>query len=181
MFTIGQPFQKNYNKRGAHFAIWGPDRLNPRGRVASNVGTAVTPHVVIQFSCCCGGSSLEDEETTALEDMSLYSGRGNDYEALGTPKVLYLIQAIHPSNGASSSPAVQYHGFDVYQIRPGQRLMEGPPTLIYRVGGDEDVTIKVAAEDLGLPLTMGSFSLALAGIRASMEEVNVVFEAEHEE
>jgi hypothetical protein len=154
-------FKKN-NKRCPDFAIWGPDRLNQRGRVSAELGKKVNPHVIFQFSW---GNTLANEKA-ALDDMSLFAGI-REYATLQRPNVLYLIKAIPKGE----SPV---HGFDVYEVRQGQRVDQ--PSMTYRVGGDESLTIEVAAEDMGLPPSVSSFSIPLAGIRASMEEVSVAFE-----
>jgi hypothetical protein len=67
------------------------------------------------------------------------------------------------------------HGFEVYEVRRGQRIEQ--PTTTYHVGGDEDLTIKVAAVGMGLPASASSFSIPLADIRAGMEGGGVVFQA----
>lgn len=48
------------------------------------------------------------------------------------------------------------------------------------MGNEDDVTIEVAADDMGLPSEVNNFSIALAEIRSSIEKYEVVFEAKPE-
>jgi hypothetical protein len=96
----------------------------------------------------------------------------NDYIALGRPIVTYLIKA----KRKGESPVV--HGFDVYEVRQGDRIDLDQPAFTYHVGGDERLTIEVAAEDMGLPESASSFSIPFADICTIMESVGVVFEAD---
>jgi hypothetical protein len=167
---------KKKNKRCPDFAIWGPDRLNQRGRVRGNteLQKKVNPHVIFSNSVGIMRSTTRkanalDYEKRAVDDMSLFAGV-SDYMALLRPNVTYLIKA----KRRGESPVV--HGFDVYEVRQGQRIDQ--PAFTYHVGGDEGLTIEVAAEDMGLPESASSFSIPLADIRAGMEDVGVVFQAD---
>jgi hypothetical protein len=165
-------YMKNYkknNKRVPDLAIWGPDRLNERGRTRENteLQKKVNPHVIVQFSW---GNAL-DYEKRAIDNLSRFAGV-SDYSALERPNVIYLIRAkCRGGYMYGESPVV--HGFDVYEIRQGQRIDH--PTFTYCVGGDESWTIEVAAEDMGLPESASSFSIPIAHIRAGMEGVGAVF------
>jgi hypothetical protein len=127
----------------------------------------VNPHVIFQFSW----ANALDYEKRAVDDMSLFAGV-SDYIALLRPNVTYLIKA----KRKGESPVV--HGFDVYEVRQGQRMRIDQPNFTYHVGGNEDLTIEVAAADMGLPESASSFSIPLADIRAGMESVGVVFQAD---
>jgi hypothetical protein len=52
--------------------------------------------------------------------------------------------------------------------------------LTYRVGGSEDVTIEAAPVDMGLPREAAPFLIVLSDIRAEMEDLGVVFEAQNQ-
>ena len=168
-------YTKNFkkdNKRVADYAIWGPDRLDASEEVIAVEGKAVNPHVVFQFSW---GHDLKDERD-AVNDMSLYSG-ARDYVPLLRPNVIYLIKTIRKSKICKI-----VYGFDVYVTRQGERIAN-EPTFAYHVnagGNEDDVTIEVAADDMGLPSEVNNFSISLAEIRSSMEKYEVVFEAKPE-
>jgi hypothetical protein len=87
-------------------------------------------------------------------------------------KAPYLIKA----KRKGESPVV--HGCDVYEVRQGQRMRIDQPNFTYHVGGNEDLTIEVAAADMGLPESASIFSIPLANIRASMKGGDVVFQAD---
>lgn len=101
--------------------------------------------------------------------------------SLERPIVVYLIKPKHKGN--LDSPV---RGFDVYEVRQGQRITKNDPTLTYRVGEDDDVTIEVDPVDTGLvpegvapapaPLT-----ISLAEMRFVLERYGVVFESENQE
>jgi hypothetical protein len=173
---LSDSFERN-KKRCPDFAIWGPDRLTECGkiRVIANLKEQMNPHVIFQFSW---GNKLEKEKL-AIDDMSIYGGQGDDLAPLGKPKVLYLIKALQ-KGGSNVQPDSPVYGFDVYVVRQGERTA-ADPTLRYRVGGTEDITIVVAPEDMGLPHDANSFSFSLSDIRVDMEEVGVVFEAENQD
>jgi hypothetical protein len=175
MFSIRKISRKTISVVQIYFAIWGPDRVDEDGGAVGNtdLGKTVNPHVIFKFSW---GNKLEDEKL-AVDDMSLYAGV-RDYAALGRPNVTYLIKAKRKGepNPAVKSPV---HGFDVYEVRQGERIAN--PTLTYVIGGDEDVAIEVAPGDMGLPLGTNPFSLSLAAIRRAMERVGVVFGEENQE
>jgi hypothetical protein len=99
-----------------------------------------------------------------------------DNAALGRPNVTYLIKAKRRGapNPQPDSPVL---GFDVYEVRQGELIAD--PTLTYSVGEDDDVTIEVAPEDMGLPPGTNPFLVSLAAIRRAMERVGVVFEEEN--
>jgi hypothetical protein len=169
---VSKSFELN-KKRCPDFAIWGPDRLNERVGVKGNaeLKKVMNPHVTFQFSW---GNNLEREKL-AVDDMSLYAGVG-EHEALERPNVVYLIKA--KRRGAPNlQPDSPVLGFDVYEVRQGERIAD--PTLTYSVGVDEDVTIEVAPEDMGLPQDANPFLISLSNIRAEMEDIGVVFEAEN--
>jgi hypothetical protein len=173
---VSRSFERN-RKRCPDFAIWGPDRLNERGSVRGNahLGKPVNPHVTFQFSW---GNKIEREKL-AVDDMSMYGGVGI-YEPLGRPNVLYLIK-VKRKGDPSPQPDSHVHGFDVYVVRPGELIDTANPALTYRVGENEDITIEVTPEDMGLPQDANPFLISLSSIRADMEELGVVFEAENQD
>jgi hypothetical protein len=135
----------------------------------------VTPHVIFQYSW----GNIFEKEKHAVDDMTMYAGVGED-EAFKRPNVVYLIKAKRRGN---PSPRVDapVHGFDVYEVRAGHRITDNP-TLTYSVGGDEDVTIEIDPEDMGLPAASAApFMIPLATIRSKSEKCGVVFEMENQE
>lgn len=170
---VSQSFARN-KKRCPDFAIWGPDRLDESGAARPNADLRkfMNPHVIFQF---CWANEIEPEKL-AVNDMSKFAGQ-NDLAPLGRPNVLYLINAKRSDPQPDSSPV---HGFDVYVVRQGELVAENP-TFTYRVGENENVSIQVAPEDMGLPQDANPFSISLSEIRAKLEGVGVVFEAENKE
>ncbi len=134
----------------------------------------MNPHVIFQFSW---GNKIEREKL-AVDDMSMFAGQ-DDLAPLGRPNVLCLIK-VKRKGDPIPQPNSPAHGFDVYVVRQGERTA-ADPTLRYRVGGNEDITIEVAPEDMGLPQDANSFLVSLSEIRAEMEEIGVVFEAENQD
>jgi hypothetical protein len=131
----------------------------------------VNPHVIFQFS-------WENDiayEKLAVDDMMQFAGVG-DYEGLRRPNVAYLIKALRKGKSADTEGTV--YGFDVYEVRQGQRTADDP-TLMYRVGGLVDVQIEVVPEDMGFPENIGpSLTIPFAGVREKLEDAGVVFERE---
>ena len=169
---VSQSFARN-KKRCPDFAIWGPDRLDESGAARPNADLKkfMNPHVIFQFSW----ANKIELEKLAVNDMSKFAGQ-DDFAPLGRPNVVYLIKA-KLSNPQPDSPV---HGFDVYVVRQGELIAENP-TFTYCVGGNEDVSIEVAPEDMGLPQDANSFLISLSEIRAKLEGVGVVFEAENQD
>jgi hypothetical protein len=128
----------------------------------------MNPHVIFQFSW---GNKIEGEKL-AVDDMPMFAGQ-DDLASLGRQNVLCLIKVKRKEdpNPQPNSPA---HGFDVYVVRQGEPTA-ADPTLRYRFGGNEDITIEVAPEDMGLPQDANSFLVSLSEIRAEMEEIGVCF------
>jgi hypothetical protein len=135
----------------------------------------MNPHVIFQFSW---GNKIEKEKA-AVDDMSKYAGQ-DDLAPLGCPNVLYLIKTKRKGD-PNPQPDSPVHGFDVYEVRQGGELTADHPTLAYRVGENEHVTIEVAPGDMGLPQDANAFLISLSDIRAEMEELGTVFEAENQD
>ena len=162
-------------KRCPDFAIWGPDRVDQDGDDSLfdvRLGKSMNPHAIFQFSW---GNGIEKEKC-AVDDMSMYAGT-EDLAPLGLPKMLYLIKVAR-KGGSSAQPDSPAYGFDVYKVHQGARTAD-VPTFTYRVGRDEDVTIEVKPQFMGLPQDANSFLVSLAKIRARMAISGVVFEAEN--
>ena len=105
--------------------------------------------------------------------MSMFAGQ-DDLTPLGRANVLYSIKG--DPNPHPDSPVHRFD-VDVYVVYQSERIAN--PSLTYRAGGNEDVTIEVALEDMGLPQGADPFFNSLSEIRAEMEDIVVVFEAEN--
>jgi hypothetical protein len=170
---VSNSYQGNM-KRVPDFAIWGPERLCERGGPSYIDETPVTPHVIFQYSW---GNKFENEKH-AVDDMTMFAGVGKD-EALLRPNVVYLIKAKRKGNPSPRGGA-PVHGFDVYEVRAGDRVPD-LPTLTYTVGGDEDVSIEVDPVDMGLPSGATPLTIPLAQIRIASEKCGVRFEMQNRE
>jgi len=171
---VSQSFERN-KKRCPDFAIWGPDRLKERGRVRGNADLekVMNPHVMFQFSW---GNKIEGEKH-AVDDMPMFAG-WDDLASLGRPNVLYFIKVKQKGDPNNPQPNSPVNGFAVCEVRRGE-LVGTDPTFTCPVGENEDVTIEVAPEDIWVATRCQPFLISLSEIRAEMEDVSVVFEAEN--
>lgn len=110
-------------------------------------------------------------------------------DELGDIKCGFLIKSI-PANGKKALPAeespesIPLCGFDVYEARcgGGSGVKAGNPSIQYRVGGTEDVFITITSDDLGGDDDdYSEIQIPLVALRKELEDLGVLFEAEHEE
>jgi hypothetical protein len=105
------------------------------------------------------------KEKQAVEDISLLAGVG-DYHDLKCPSVVYLIRARRDELAPDSS----VFGFDVYEVRPGNRTPDNPTVTHDVVGGNEDAHIVVTRPDMGLQAGGDPFSTRLHQLRQYLDQ-----------
>eukprot|EP00980_Cylindrotheca_fusiformis_P000991 scaffold269_cov125-Cylindrotheca_fusiformis.AAC.7 len=141
-------------KRLPNLGLWGPSRLKANGIVRVQDRKPMSPHVVIQVRMT---TSL-DSERAAMFDMMTFAGQ-DEYHALGRPRMGYLIDVLWTESPLCSP----VYGFDVYEVAPRDPPPEDQPLVLpgldapiqqYRVGGNEDGAITIAAEYLALVLAL---------------------------
>eukprot|EP00980_Cylindrotheca_fusiformis_P008329 scaffold1749_cov54-Cylindrotheca_fusiformis.AAC.2 len=165
--------------RKPDMSLFGPSRLEENGSIRKQGRFPMNPHVVIEISL----TSPFSKEQAAILDMMAFAGVG-DYENFGRPNVAYLIDVLHNNNSPRAYDPV--YGFNVYQVRQvdlnpnlpltqDQLFPQNRPTLQYRVGGNEDDAITIAAQDLGLENSNLVFRVTFAQIRLELESCGVEF------
>eukprot|EP00980_Cylindrotheca_fusiformis_P000986 scaffold269_cov125-Cylindrotheca_fusiformis.AAC.2 len=136
----------------------------------------MNPHVVIQVRM-----TTFDSERAAMFDMMTFGGQ-DEYHALGRPRMGYLIDVLWTESPLGSP----VYGFDVYEVAPLDPPPEDQPLVLpnlgrpikkYRVGGNEDGAITIAADHLDLE-NLQAFSIPFATIREELEDCDVEFVAQ---
>ena len=126
----------------------------------------MNPHVTIQFSW----ANNIAKEKCAVNDMMYYAGIC-EYIDLERPNLAYLINALPHG----TSPESDVYGFDVFQVGQDQ-LTPDEPTMRYRVGGQEDIVIRIMPASMGLADDEGEpFTIELSDIREALELLNIAF------